>query len=120
MEFADKLEKGKEVINGIVERAHADENFKSKLIDSPQAAIEEFTGRKFNLKNNASIVVEDQTDSDVVYLNIPRKVELDDLELSEKELETVAGGDFGVSLLAGLACYAIIEVAEGIYEGLTN
>lgn len=120
MEFSDKLAKGQEVINGIVERAHSDESFKNLLIDNPQAAIKEFTGKDFNLKANRSIVVEDQTDSDVVYLNIPRKVELEDLELSEKELETVAGGDFGVSLLAGLACYAIIEVAEGIYEGLTN
>lgn len=120
MEFTQKLEKGQDVINGMIERAWQDESFKNKLINSPQEAIEEFTGKKFNLKENMTISVEDQTNSDVVYLNIPKKVEVDNLELTDEELETVAGGDFGVSLLAGLAAYAIIEVAEGIYEGLTN
>jgi len=120
MEFTQKLEKGQDSINGMIERAWQDENFKNKFINSPQETIEEFTGKNFNLKENMTISVEDQTDSDVVYLNIPRKVELEDLELTDEELETVAGGDFGISLLAGLACYAIIEIAEGIYEGCTN
>lgn len=120
MEFTQKLEKGQEVINGIIERVWEDQNFKNKFMNTPQDAIEEFTGKKFNLKDNMSIEVEDQSDPNIVYLNIPKKVELEDLELTDEELETVSGGDFGASVLAGIVAYVLIEVAEGIYEGLTN
>ena len=120
MEFTQKLEKGQDVINGMIERAWQDESFKNKFINSPQEAIEEFTGKKFNLKEDKTITVEDQTDPNVVYINIPRKVEVGNLELTDEELETVSGGDFGASVLAGIVAYVVIEVAEGIYEGLTN
>ncbi|MFY7672171.1 hypothetical protein ACOSP6_13890 [Tenacibaculum sp. MEBiC06402] len=120
MNFTQKLEKGQDVINGIIERAWQDDSFKSKLMSTPKEAIEEFTGKTFNLKDNKSIEVEDQTDPNVVYLNIPKRVEIEDLELSENELEAVSGGDFGASVLAGIVAYVIVEVAEGVYEGLTN
>ena len=38
--------------------------------------------------------MEDQSDSNKIYLNIPQKIDFENLELSEEQLEKVAGGGF--------------------------
>jgi hypothetical protein len=49
------------------------------------------------------IVVEDQTDESVIYLNIPAKVNIDDLTLTEEQLEQIAGGINSTNVYAGAA-----------------
>ncbi len=76
----------------IVKKAWEDEQFKSKLIANPIEAIEKLTGQKLDLPQSKTLVVRDQTDGATVYINIPVKPNMEDVELNEKELEVVAGG----------------------------
>jgi hypothetical protein len=76
----------------IVQKAWDDANFKNQLIDNPVAAIETLTGKKVNLPVGKTLVVRDQTDESTVYINIPSKSNMDDVELNEEQLEAVAGG----------------------------
>ena len=75
----------------IVQKAWEDTSFKEELIANPVAAIEKLTGKKMNLPEGKTFVVRDQTDESTVYINIPAKTQLD-AELSEEQLEAVAGG----------------------------
>ncbi|RYC66994.1 MULTISPECIES: NHLP leader peptide family RiPP precursor [Spirosoma] len=76
----------------IVQRAWDDAQFKADLTANPVAAIEKLTGQKLNIPEGKSIVVRDQTEAGTVYINLPAKPNLDDVELNEEQLETVAGG----------------------------
>jgi hypothetical protein len=75
----------------IVQKAWEDTTFKKELVANPVATIEKFTGKKVNLPEGKTIVVRDQTDESVVYINIPAAPEVD-AELNEEQLEAVAGG----------------------------
>lgn len=76
----------------IVQRAWEDADFKKELVANPLAAIEKVIGKKLNLPEGKTLVVRDQTDDSTIYINLPAKAILDDVELTEKELEVVAGG----------------------------
>lgn len=75
----------------IVQKAWEDGSFKAELIDNPVATIEKLTGKKLNLPEGKTLIIRDQTDESVVYINIPAKPQID-AELSEEQLEMVAGG----------------------------
>ncbi len=75
----------------IVQKAWEDAEFKKELLKNPLEAIENFTGKKLNLPEGKTLAVRDQTDESTVYINIPVKVNTD-AELSEDQLEAVAGG----------------------------
>jgi arginyl-tRNA synthetase len=80
----------------IVQKAWEDTSFKEELIANPVATIEKFTGKKMSLPEGKTIVVRDQTDESTVYINIPAASKQSvDAELSEEQLETVAGGMIG-------------------------
>jgi hypothetical protein len=85
----------------IVQKAWDDDDFKSQLIDNPVATIEKLTGKKINLPVGKSLVVRDQTDESMVFINIPAKPNLDDVELNEEQLEVVAGGT-GIVIIADI------------------
>ena len=77
----------------IVQKAWEDATFKKELTANPVAAIEKLTGKKLNLPEGKTIVVRDQTDESVVYINIPAaSKQMDDVELNDDQLEAVAGG----------------------------
>ncbi|WP_082603419.1 NHLP leader peptide family RiPP precursor [Flavobacterium sp. Root901] len=76
----------------IVQKAWENAEFKKELVANPLAAIEKVTGKKLNLPEGKTLVVRDQTDDSTIYINLPAKANLDDVELSDKQLETVAGG----------------------------
>lgn len=96
----------------VVERAWEDAQFKKELIANPVEAMEKLTGHKIDLSNGKKLVVIDQTDESVVYFNIPKKVDLDALELTEEQLEQVAGGitptfvAIGYGFAVGVAVWA--------------
>jgi len=87
MEFTQE----QKLLQKIVHEAWENETFKQELINSPVKAIEKFTGKKLNL-GGKTLVVKDQTDESVVYINIPTEQKIDDVELNEEQLEVVAGG----------------------------
>ena len=76
----------------VIQKAWEDVEFKKELTVNPLEAIEKLTGVRLNLPEGKRIVVRDQTDESTVYINIPAKQEMDDVELNEEQLEAVAGG----------------------------
>lgn len=90
MEFTQE----QKLYSEIVQKAWDDADFKSQLTDNPVAAIEKLTGNKLNVPAGKTLVVRDQTDESTVYINIPARQNIDDIELSEEQLEAAAGGCF--------------------------
>lgn len=71
----------------LVAQAWKDEAFRQELISNPKAAIEKEIGQE--LPESTDIRVLEET-GNTVYLVLPQKPSLE--ELSEEELEAVAGG----------------------------
>ena len=86
-----EITKDQKMYAEIIQKAWEDAEFKSRLVKDPVGAIETLTGTKLNLPADKKIVVRDQTNESVFYINIPAKPS-DDIELSEDQLEMVAGG----------------------------
>ncbi len=76
----------------IVQKAWEDTEFKKELLVNPIEVIEKLIGKKLNLPKGKTVVVLDQTDESTVYINIPQKPNLNDIELNEEQLEAVSGG----------------------------
>lgn len=87
-----ELTKGQELFKTVVAKAWEDADFKQLLISNPLEAIEKLTGERLNIPEGKKLVVHDQTDESSVYINIPVEQCIDDMELTEEELEIVAGG----------------------------
>jgi hypothetical protein len=87
-----EITKEQKLLQTIVQKAWEDTAFKQELIANPVDAIEKLIGKKINLPKGKTIVVRDQTAETVVYINIPAKSNMDDVELNEEQLEIVAGG----------------------------
>ena len=85
--------KSKEVIENIITEAWENETFKNSLIENPRATIEEFTGKSLSTDKNIEVV--DQTNGNTIYINIPEQPNMEDVELSEEQLDIVSGGDGG-------------------------
>jgi len=91
MEFT----KEQKLYQEVVQKAWEDADFKARLIANPVEAIEKLTGQKLNIPEGKTFVVRDQTEESTVYINIPAKQEMVDVELNEEQLEAVAGGVVG-------------------------
>ena len=80
------------IFGTVVRKAWEDDSFKESLIENPKAAIESLLGEKIVIPEGKTLVVRDQTKEGTVFINIPPKLNSDDMELSENQLEFVAGG----------------------------
>ena len=100
--------------------AWGNEAFKKELIAKPLDAIESLTGEKLNLKEGTKMVVVDQSEKDIFYFNIPKSPKIENVELSEEQLDMVAGGGWRGALY-GAAVGALtlnpIGVLAGAYAG---
>ncbi len=76
----------------IITQAWENETFKNDLIENPKEAIENFTGQTIDLPEGKELHVVDQTNKNVIYINIPAEPNMEDIELNEEQLEAVAGG----------------------------
>lgn len=111
----EQREKNQQMLNSLHQECWKNENFKQQLIQNPKAILENFIGETIKLEDNVkSIIVSDQTDSNIVYLNIPAKVDLENIELSEDELEMISGG------CAGFCIAAIIVGSIALYKMVTK
>ncbi len=122
MEFTkEQQEKGQELYKEIVAKAWENANFKESLVKNPMEAIKEVMGEDFELPENKKLVVLDQSDDDTIYLNIPKKISVDDLELTEEQLEAVSGG---LVISGTIALYALGVAAFGagvaLYAAVKN
>jgi len=92
-----------DTINNLIERCYKNTSFKDKLVNDTDNTIRELYP-DFYVEEGKKIVIEDQTDSNIVYLNIPKEPNLDELELTDEQLEMVSGGTISL-----LVAYAILE-----------
>ena len=74
----------------LTEKAWESSTFKNQLIENPVSTIESVIGYK--MPSDTKVVVEDQTDTSTIYFNIPKKIDINELELTDEQLEMVAGG----------------------------
>ena len=81
-----------EIIQSVISKAWEDSNFRKELIADPVTAIERLSGIKIILPEGKTLVIADQTDKSKVYLTIPSEPEMENMELTEEQLESIAGG----------------------------
>ena len=85
-------QKKQEIIQAVISKSWEDSNFRKELIANPVSAIEKLTGVKVVIPEGKTLVISDQTDKSKIYLNIPSEPEMENMELSEEQLESIAGG----------------------------
>lgn len=107
----EQQREGAKLLEILAQKAWESSSFKEQLIENPVFTIESVTGQK--MQPDINVIVEDQTDVSKVYLNIPRRIEISELELTDEQLEMVAGG---TDLIAGIAL-GVVLVAGGYLAG---
>lgn len=98
----DQQEKGAELLKTLAQKAWDSASFKEELIKNPVATIEKVTGKNLSSLDKR-VIVDDQTDESVIYFNIPAKINVNELELTEEQLEMIAGGLTPLAYVAGVA-----------------
>ncbi|MEO0472042.1 MAG: NHLP leader peptide family RiPP precursor [Bacteroidota bacterium] len=102
-----EITKEQRILTNVIQKAWSDDAFKSELLasDNPRALIEATAGERLDLPANVQVRVSDQGDSNYAYLNIPPRPNYDEMELSDEQLEMVAGGEMVVAttILIGLS-----------------
>lgn len=115
----------------LFKKCWSDSNFKTQLLKDPKTTIENFTTGQVVIKSNINVVVEDQSNGEVIYFNIPKNIDLDDFELDSEELESVAGGATitvtssqpcaaGAAVALGILGNAIYDFANGAYTAIKD
>lgn len=87
----------KSLIEDAIDKAREDDRFKKELIINPLVAISTLRGENFRFADGKKLVFIDteetplNTDS-TYYININTYGDLEDMELTQEQLETIAGG----------------------------
>ena len=97
--------KEQKTLQRVISEAWNNPSYKQDLIDNPEEAVRRLTGESLSLPEGKTLEVYDQSDSAKVYLNIPPQPDLDDVELSDEQLEEVAGGVIPIIFIEG--CFPI-------------
>lgn len=71
MKLTEEQKKGRMVLHKIIEKAWESEDFKKDLIEKPNQTLDDFFGNKHPFSKK--IIVSDQSNPDVIYINIPVK-----------------------------------------------
>ena len=108
----ENQERGTELLKILTEKSWESPAFRSQLVKNPQLTIQSVVGENFVVPESKKLVVEDQTDESVIYLNIPGRYDLNDIELSDEQLQVVAGGEVllgtGIGIAVGIGlCWAV-------------
>jgi Nitrile hydratase, alpha chain len=82
-----------EVERTLVQKSLEDDSFRQRLLDDPKAAVEQELGRGLPESTEVRVV---QESADTIYLVLPPVSPVDQgVEISDEQLEAVAGGDSG-------------------------
>lgn len=95
-----ELTKNQKIISTLLEKSWEDPQFKADLIANPEQTIQEATGESLDLPEGKTLVVVDQTNPDFAYLNIPAEPDMDEIELTDEQLELIAGGSSPADIVA--------------------
>jgi hypothetical protein len=89
----------------LIEKSLQDEAFRQRLLDDPKGAVEEELGTR--LPEEVRIVTVEET-QDTIYLRLPGtpRAGAEGGELSDQQLESVAGG-WGQTAVGGTDCPCI-------------
>jgi hypothetical protein len=87
-----ELTREQQLFHTILKKAWEDSDYKKWLMEDPISAIEELTGETVRVPEGKTMVVCDQTDESKIFINIPAEPDMDDMELTEEQLEIIAGG----------------------------
>lgn len=118
MQLTEQQQKGQELVNSLVSKAWEDADFKHKLVQNPVATIEAFTGEKLNLPEGKKIAVNDFTAMNENYFIIPPQPDLDELELTDEQLEDVSGGCSPVSIGVIAVGWTIgYNIGQEVFDG---
>lgn len=113
----EEQSKGSELLRELVIKAQDNASFKEQLITNPEGTIKGFHP-EVEIPQGMTIQVEDQSDDSNIYLNIPKQVNLDNIELSDEQMELVSGGIAVVTVSAaaivGLGILFVGSVALGV------
>jgi len=82
----------------LIEKCWKDPEFKTQIIADPKAMYEKATGKK--LPENVKIVIHEE-DANTIHFSIPPAPELS-TELSDEELERVAGGETIIAFMTAV------------------
>jgi hypothetical protein len=96
-------QQAQEKMNGLLSRSATDSQFRSRLLSEPRAALAEYTGRAVPESVNIAFI-ENRADATIV---LPDPIDAA-AELSEHELEAVAGGS-PVAATVILLTWAIVD-----------
>lgn len=110
MQLTEQQQKVQNIFASLTTKCWEDNSFTKELTANPVTTIEKFTGEKLDLYGKKLIAV-DQTDNNKIYFNIPAEPDLDNLELTDEQLEIVAGGSSPLCIYGGLF---LIGVAIGL------
>lgn len=101
----------KQVVQQVINKAWEDDAYRASLVNAPKSAIKSLTG--VDIPAGVNLVFADQTDASVQYVNLPPKPDFDNMELSDEQLELVAGGEVIVVAILGLIG-AVAGAAGGV------
>lgn len=87
-----KTDEKHRMFDSVVQEAWENPGFKAQLIADPVATLEKFLGRALKLPEGKNIAFVDQSDPNTLFINIPAKPDVEDVELNEDQLDAVVGG----------------------------
>jgi len=110
----NNLKEAEIIMNSVIEKCWQDTSFKNQLLSSPTKTLSQFSGKKLNVPDGVTLIVNDQTDKNTIYINIPAKVDISNLELTDEQLELISGGLVTAIVLgtAGLTLAFLVYVFE--------
>lgn len=95
-----QFSKEQATIHRVITEAWGNPDFKQRLIENPVMAIKALTGCDIEVPNGKTLSVFDQSDKNMVCLNIPQQPSFDDEELTTGQIDAVTGGEDYLSLTA--------------------
>lgn len=95
-----KLSKNQQILSKVLEKVWEDEEFKNRLIQDPTKVMRETFEETLDLPAGKTLAVVDQTDASKFYLNLPPEPNMDEIELTDEQLELIAGGGSDADIMA--------------------